>query len=976
MTKKRLILFIAMFVFALNNLAQMNLSTYYLGNSKSNVTYNEWHYVAITKSSTLQGQVYLDGVLIRDTLWQNNSYYYSKLYVGAGFYTSFTGFFKGQIDELRVSNKIRTQSEIQSHYNSNQAFGLDNNTYALFHFDEKTGTVINNEKGGSGTIKGGTYTTGKFGSSLNLDGISNYADCNISVPTSNITIEFWFKADGYQSDVTLIQPYGMYNSNITLVKAVPPPPICPQPTANLTQPTCFVKTGQIDVSSPKGKEYSYSIDGKTFQTGSDTIFRLVNPGTYNLTIKHTTGCTNSKSFTINPVPTSLTATATPAGPLKICEGSSIKLSANTGKNYTYQWVKDKVAIQGANTQEYIATKAGKYTVFINDGACKDTSDVITIDTIPLPAAPVINNSYLNVCNTMLREEVARQNQIDLNYRWYRSETGNDSLQKYEPLMPGYKQYYLSQFSATNPACESKKRTRVDVDMSMPVQINYPTTTTLCQGDSLKLEAFLNGNQWDYVWMKDYNIIPNTQGKTSIIVKETGNYSVTTMNCMYQGNQIINITFNPAPDAKISFTGSTILPVGGSLTLTVTDKQGNKYEWYKNGTLIQGASTNSYLAKEIGKYSVKVTNGTCSASSIPVELTGNNCNTDKPVVSSSQSFCGQAKVSDLKASGTDIKWYATTTGGLPLSITTALNNGSVYYASQTLNNCESTTRSAVNVIINSLPNATISPSGNLASICEGSSLIIKATGGTSYKWNSGETTSEIVVNTGGAHYADVINEFGCKKVVWLDVRVNPIPKVSIINLKSIIFKNEQNIPLNATPKGGVFSGEGVENDVLNLTKISLGSKFITYKYTDANGCTGLANANVIVVDSIGNVCKVTNYDTVKVIKYDTIKVKESTYDTLKIKVQLTTGIKTGQLTSMNIYPNPTSDILIIEASDIQALSGYKYKIVDLQGKEVYNALATSAKTEISLKSIGAKGMYILHIVDEKEISIENKKIVLE
>ncbi|MBP6374276.1 MAG: hypothetical protein KA325_07665, partial [Flavobacterium sp.] len=215
-------------------------------------------------------------------------------------------------------------------------------------------------------------------------------------------------------------------------------------------------------------------------------------------------------------------------------------------------------------------------------------------------------------------------------------------------------------------------------------------------------TFLNGNQWDYVWMKDYNMIPYTESKPSIIVKESGNYSVTTMNCMYQGNQIINITFNPAPDAKISFTGSTILPVGGSLTLTVTDKQGNKYEWYKNGTLIQGASTNSYLAKEIGKYSVKVTNGTCSASSIPVELTGNTCNTDKPVVSSSQSFCGQAKVSDLKVSGTDIKWYTTTTGGLPLSITTALNNGSVYYASQTLNNCESTTRAAVTVTINSTP----------------------------------------------------------------------------------------------------------------------------------------------------------------------------------------------------------------------------------------------------------------------------------
>ena len=94
------------------------------------------------------------------------------------------------------------------------------------------------------------------------------------------------------------------------------------------------------------------------------------------------------------------------------------------------------------------------------------------------------------------------------------------------------------------------------------------------------------------------------------------------------------------------------------------------------------------------------------------------------------------------------------------------------------------------------------------------------------------------------------------------------------------------------------------------------------------------------------------------------------------MKLTTGIKSGQQTSMNIYPNPSSDVLIIEANDIQALVGYKYKILDLQGKEVYNALATSAKTEISLKSIGAKGMYILQIVDEKGVSIENKKIVLE
>jgi hypothetical protein len=132
--------------------------------------------------------------------------------------------------------------------------------------------------------------------------------------------------------------------------------------------------------------------------------------------------------------------------------------------------------------------------------------------------------------------------------------------------------------------------------------------------------------------------------------------------------------------------------------------------------------------------------------------------------------------------------------------------------------------------------------------------------------------------------------------------------------------------------------------------------VKYNFKNSTGCADSTNFTMILVDTLGNKC--------------------STYDTLKIKVKLTTGIKAGQLTSMNVYPNPATDVLIIEANDIQALSGYKYKIVDLQGKEVYNALATSARTEISLKTIGAKGMYILHIVDEKGVSIENKKIVLE
>ena len=177
-----------------------------------------------------------------------------------------------------------------------------------------------------------------------------------------------------------------------------------------------------------------------------------------------------------------------------------------------------------------------------------------------------------------------------------------------------------------------------------------------------------------------------------------------------------------------------------------------------------------------------------------------------------------------------------------------------------------------------------------------------------------------------------------------------------NFNSVIYTTTAALNLNANPSGGTFSGDAVVSNSFNPSKAKLGKNTVKYNFKNTTGCVDSTNFVMILVDTLGNKC--------------------STYDTLKIKMKLTTGIKAGQQTSMNIYPNPTSDKLIIETNDIQAISGYKYKILDIQGKEVYNALATSAKTEISLKSIGAKGMYILHIVDEKGVSIENKKIVLE
>ena len=192
---------------------------------------------------------------------------------------------------------------------------------------------------------------------------------------------------------------------------------------------------------------------------------------------------------------------------------------------------------------------------------------------------------------------------------------------------------------------------------------------------------------------------------------------------------------------------------------------------------------------------------------------------------------------------------------------------------------------------------------------------------------------------------------------------------------------------ATPKGGTFSGPAVKQGKFEPSTAKIGINKVLYSYKNNSGCDDITEFKLVVADTNGIICKYT--DTVKVtkteIKYDTITIKSVVYDTitvtdtvniLKINFKLTTGIKANQLTSLSIYPNPTSDVLKIEIYDVKALEDYRYRIVDAVGKEVYNGLITDKITDISMKSLGFAGMYQFEVLDSNNKPIQSNKIVLQ
>ena len=266
------------------------------------------------------------------------------------------------------------------------------------------------------------------------------------------------------------------------------------------------------------------------------------------------------------------------------------------------------------------------------------------------------------------------------------------------------------------------------------------------------------------------------------------------------------------------------------------------------------------------------------------------------------------------------------------------------------------------------NVSIVPQGN-TTFCQGGYLNLNASNGANYtyKWYNNGQSIPGAINatykvTASGNYTVKVMDGACYTMSTpTNVIVNSNPIVTLNSLNPLILKTSTPIQLVGNPSGGVYSGNGVVNSILYPSKANLGNTLITYSYTSPQGCSASETRNTIIVDSVGNVCKTIVNDTVSI---------------LKIKFKLTTGIKSNQYTNISIYPNPTSDLLIIDVSDIQALGGYRYKILDLLGQELYNTLVTSVKTEVSLKTLGSKGVYLLHIVDANGNSIKENKVVLE
>lgn len=148
----------------------------------------------------------------------------------------------------------------------------------------------------------------------------------------------------------------------------------------------------------------------------------------------------------------------------------------------------------------------------------------------------------------------------------------------------------------------------------------------------------------------------------------------------------------------------------------------------------------------------------------------------------------------------------------------------------------TSTAAHTVTVNSVPVASITGPD---AICQGSTAVFTATGGTQYVWSHGPTTASVQLTSEQLYTVEVTNQAGCTSTVSKYLTVNSVPTVSILGQS--YFCEGSSSTLNA-------SGIGAISYVWNNTNIGqsytvTNPGFYTVVATSSANCTASASINV-------------------------------------------------------------------------------------------------------------------------------------
>lgn len=297
-------------------------------------------------------------------------------------------------------------------------------------------------------------------------------------------------------------------------------------------------------------------------------------------------------------------------------------------------------------------------------------------------APV-GSSNQSFCSSNARVENLTPNSSSIN--WYDSAVSTTVLDDNTVLLNG-QTYYASKQSGSCPESD-----RLPVTVTIATSPSVPTTSNqmFCENELATIANLIITGQ-NVKWYTS-ETTSNEILATTLLQNNTNYYATQTVNGCESARKVINVTVNSVGIPGV--VSPQVFCKQDNATLNEVIVSGQNIKWYDAataGTLLPNAT----LLVDGTTYYVSQTINGCESERVAVTVTVHE--TVAPSGIAVQTFCNTQvlTLADFMVTGTDLKFYDAVAGGNLLPITTSLVHGLTYYASQTLNGCESILRLAL------------------------------------------------------------------------------------------------------------------------------------------------------------------------------------------------------------------------------------------------------------------------------------------
>ncbi len=533
-----------------------------------------------------------------------------------------------------------------------------------------------------------------------------------------------------------------------------------------TPPTTFCYGGSLLIDAPSGAGFTYRWSiGETAQS-----ITAKQTGAYYVVVTETGGCRDTLgpvSVLVYPPPF---AYITANGPLKFCEyGAYTTLAASpSGAGFSYEWRQNGSQI---STSQSVGVNnvfdSGSYEVIVTDNhGCKDTSVAVVVNIYPNPPYPNITASGpTEFCEG---GSVVLTAPAGYSYQW----TNGSTTQSATILTGGFHSVTIADVNGCAAVGYQNVVVKPLPDMSLVAYGCYD----VCVSDSNRVYG--PPAMTDYLWS-------NGETTQSILIDAAGTYSLTATNHFGCSNSSSNLYISTTNFLGVDLGNDVSFCDGGTATFDAGIGF-TSYQWQDN------SANQTFIAAISGTYFVDVTdaNGCLGSDTVLLTVFPN------PVVDlHDTTICDVINIVLDAGTGFSYLWNDNS-ASQTLNVTSAGN----YSVTVTdANSCTDSDNANVSLANSTSPLIATPP---LSTICEGESVQLNVTGGTTFAWSPPATldnasiSNPIATPTVSTSYiVSALDASGCAKADTVQINVLPIFSASINSASPLCFGESIQLNVN-------------------------------------------------------------------------------------------------------------------------------------------------------------------------------------